>query len=196
MGPLEDFFGKSESFFTAIKSDRFYSILPKARESRLVESMLDVVKAPSLFKTLDILAKSFKGLRGMVGSLEDVIDGDVPLGEVYELAASFRGRIDSFVETLDAALRRAQEVRAGQEENGVVLATFFKAKGLQWHTVIITSCNQGIIPHKRAPVDDERKLFHVALTRASSNLIVSFLKRSCKTKVAPSVFLAEAGLHG
>src|SRR3974390_1525197 len=156
---------------------------------------LDSTKTPYL-KHWNILAKSFKGLRGMVGSLEDVIDGDVPLGEVYELAASFRGRIDSFVETLDAALRRAQEVRAGQEENGVVLATFFKAKGLQWHTVIITSCNQGIIPHKRAPVDDERKLFYVALTRASSNLIVSFLKRSCKTKVAPSVFLAEAGLHG
>jgi hypothetical protein len=35
--------------------------------------MLDVVKARSLFKTLDLLAKSFKGLRGMVGSLEDVV---------------------------------------------------------------------------------------------------------------------------
>jgi DNA helicase II / ATP-dependent DNA helicase PcrA len=163
----------------------------------LAEAMLDVVKAPSLFKALDLLSKSFKGLRGMVGSLEDVLEGDVPLGEVYELAASFRGRIDSFVETIDTALKRAREVKAGHEENGVVLATFFKAKGLQWHTVIITSCNQGIIPHKRALIDDERKLFYVALTRASSNLIVSYLKTSCKTKVARSCFLAEAGLtHG
>jgi hypothetical protein len=64
--------------------------------------MGDVKKAPSLFKTLDILAKDFKGLRGMVGSLEDVVEGDVPLGEVYELAASFRGRIDAFVETVMA----------------------------------------------------------------------------------------------
>ena len=37
----------------------------------------------------------------MAGSLEDVIDGDVPLGEVYELGASFRGRIDAFVKTID-----------------------------------------------------------------------------------------------
>ena len=93
-------------------------------------AMDDVVKAPSLFKTLDVLAKSFKGLRGMVGSLEDVIDGDVPLGEVYELAASFRGRIDTFVETIDGALKRAKQAHAGHEHNGVVLATFFKAKGL------------------------------------------------------------------
>jgi DNA helicase-2/ATP-dependent DNA helicase PcrA len=129
----------------------------------------------------------------MVGSLEDVIDGDVPLGEVYELAASFRGRIDAFVETIDGALKRAKEAHAGHEQNGVVLATFFKAKGLQWHTVVITSCNQGIIPHKRAPIEDERKLFYVALTRASSNLFVSYLKTSCKTKVARSCFLKEAG---
>src|SRR6516165_5619839 len=109
---LEEFFSKSDAFFAAIKSESFHAILSKARESRLVEAMLDVVKAPSLFKTLDILAKNFKGLRGMVGSLEDVIEGDVPLGEVYELAASFRGRIDSFVDTLDTALSRAREARA------------------------------------------------------------------------------------
>jgi DNA helicase II / ATP-dependent DNA helicase PcrA len=191
---LEEYFSNSQAFLTAIKSERFYSIFPKARESRLLEATLDVVKAPSLFKTLDVLSKSFKGLRGMVGSLEDVLEGDVPLGEVYELAASFRGRIDAFVETIDSALKRAREASAGHEQNGVVLATFFKAKGLQWHTVIITSCNQGIIPHKRAPIDDERKLFYVALTRASSNLIISYLKTSCKTKVARSCFLNEAGL--
>jgi DNA helicase II / ATP-dependent DNA helicase PcrA len=123
-----------------------------------------VVAAPSLFKTLDILAKSFKGLRGMIGSLEDVVDGGVPLGEVYELAASFRGRVDAFVDTVDSALRQAKEANAGHEEGGVALATYFKAKGLQWHTVILTSCNQGLIPHKRAPLEEERKLFYVALT--------------------------------
>jgi DNA helicase-2/ATP-dependent DNA helicase PcrA len=192
---LEQFFSRSDPFFSAIKNEAFFGMMPKARNSHLITSMLEVVKAPSLFKTLDILAKNFKGLRGMVGSLEDVIEGDVPLGEVYELAASFRGRVDAFVETVDSALKRATDAKAGHEQNGVVLATFFKAKGLQWHTVVITSCNQGIIPHKRAPIDDERKLFYVALTRASSNLIVSYLKTSCKTKVATSCFLNEAGLH-
>jgi DNA helicase II / ATP-dependent DNA helicase PcrA len=167
-----------------------------ARDSRLAEVMLDVVAAPSLFKTLDLLAKSFRGLRGMIGNLEEVVEGGVPLGEVYELAASFRGRVDAFVETVDGALRQAKEANAGHEEGGVALATYFKAKGLQWHTVILTSCNQGLIPHKRAPIEEERKLFYVALTRASSNLIVSYLKTSCKSKVAPSCFLAEAGLSG
>jgi DNA helicase-2/ATP-dependent DNA helicase PcrA len=193
---LEQVFDRSSSFFDAISSSSLTSLLPKLEGSRFVELMREVMKAPSLFKTLDILAKSFKGLRGMVGSLEDVVEGDVPLGEVYELAASFRGRVDAFVGTVDKALKRAREAKAGQEQSGVALATYFKAKGLQWHTVILTSCNDGLIPHKRAPLEDERRLFYVALTRASSNLIVSYLKTSCKTRVAASSFLREAGLHG
>ncbi|TPQ31547.1 hypothetical protein C2U70_23910 [Bradyrhizobium guangdongense] len=193
---LERAFDTAPSFFDALSSRSVLALLPKLRQSRFAAVMQEVVKAPSLFKTLDILAKDFRGLRGMVGSLEDVVDNEVPLGEVYELAASFRGRVDAFVDTVDDALKRAKEAKAGDEKDGVALATYFKAKGLQWHTVILTSCNEGLIPHKRAPVEDERRLFYVALTRASSNLIVSYLKTSCKTRVPPSTFLAQAGLHG
>ncbi|MBA7469763.1 ATP-dependent DNA helicase PcrA [subsurface metagenome] len=193
---LEQAFDASPSFFDALSGRSVPALLPKLRESRFVAVIQEVVKAPSLFKTLDILAKDFRGLRGMVGSLEDVVDNEVPLGEVYELAASFRGRVDAFVNTVDGALKRAKEAKAGAEKEGVALATYFKAKGLQWHTVILTSCNEGLIPHKRAPVEDERRLFYVALTRASSNLLVSYLKTSCKTRVIPSSFLTQAGLHG
>jgi DNA helicase II / ATP-dependent DNA helicase PcrA len=192
---LEEYFAKLSPSSELFTGDRFYALVPKAKGSALREAISAVVKAPSLFKTLDVLAHKFKGLRGMVGSLEDVVGGDVPLGEVYELAASFRGKVDAFVDTVDGALRRAREARAGQERGGVVLATYFKAKGLQWHTVILTSCNQGLIPHRRAPIEDERKLFYVALTRASSNLFVSYLRTSCKTKVPRSCFLVEAGFN-
>jgi DNA helicase-2/ATP-dependent DNA helicase PcrA len=192
---VEQCFAQRADFFETVRGDGFLRLVPKARDSRLADAMSDVVAAPSLFKTLDVLAKSFKGLRGMIGTLEDAVEGGVPLGEVYELAASFRGRVESFVETIDDALRQAREAHAGNERDGVALATYFKAKGLQWHTVILTSCNQGLIPHKRAPIEDERKLFYVALTRASSNLMVSYLRTSCKIKVAPSCFLREAGLY-
>lgn len=193
---LEDYFSINRPFAELISNRRFHSIFPKAENSRFRDAVNDLAKAPSLFKALDILAKNFNGLRGMIGDLEDVVAGDVPLGEVYELAASFRGSIHTFVDTVDAALKKANAENAGRVENGVVLATYFKAKGLQWHTVVLTSCNQGIIPHRRAPTEDERRLFYVALTRASSNLIVSYLKTSCRTKVVPSTFLREAGLHG
>jgi DNA helicase-2/ATP-dependent DNA helicase PcrA len=193
---LESSFNNAASFFDALSSRPILSLLPKLKDSRFVAAMQQIVKAPTLSKTLDLLAKDFRGLRGMVGSLDEVLDNQVPLGEVYELAASFRGRLDAFVDTIESALKRAKEKKAGEEESGVALATYFKAKGLQWHSVILTSCNDGLIPHRKAPVEDERRLFYVALTRASSNLVVSYLKTSCKTRVIPSSFLSQAGLHG
>ena len=89
----------------------------------------------------------------------------------------------------------SHQAHAGRAENeGVALLTYFKAKGRQWHTVILTTCNQGLIPHKRAPVEDERRLFYVAMTRASANLMISYVGKSCNNKVKPSQFLGEGGL--
>ncbi len=192
---LDRIFRARTNFFDAITSDSVSRAMPKIGQSRFVQAMREVVAAKSLMAALDLLAKNFKGLRGMIGSLEDVVDDKVPLGEVYELASSFRGKVRDFVATLDDALREAKESDAGNDRaNGVALLTYFRAKGLQWHTVILTSCNQGLIPHKRAPIEDERRLFYVAMTRASCNLFVSFLKKACKSPVAASQFLQEADL--
>jgi DNA helicase-2/ATP-dependent DNA helicase PcrA len=188
-------FSQGARFFDVITSEAFYNILPKARESRLLPAMDEVLRAESLMDTLDVLAKSFYGLSGMIGSLEDVIAGRAPLGEIYELAADFQGNTADFVRTVQNALDRAKMTSAGeQKDKGVGLLTYFRAKGLQWHTVILTTCNEGVIPHKKAPVEEERRLFYVALTRVTSNLFISYVTNCCNTKVSPSRFLYEAGL--
>jgi len=130
-----------------------------------------------------------------VGSLEDVVAERVPLGEIYELAANFAGKTDDFVRTLERAVERARQTKAGMNrDGGVALLTYLRAKGMQWQTVILTTCNEGLLPHRRASIEDERRLFYVALTRASANLLVSYVKSSCRTSVEPTRFLREAGL--
>lgn len=54
--------------------------------------------------------------------------------------------------------------------------------------------HDGLIPHQRAEVEEERRLFYVAMTRASSNLVLSYVQSVCSCKVQPSRFLYEAGL--
>lgn len=192
---LERLFSKSDDFLQTISSEAFYSILPFARESALLSALQEVMKAPTLMDVLHVLtSRRFQGLQGMVGSLEDVLDDRVPLGEIFDLAADFRGDISDFVRTIERALEKGRTIRAGKAQEGVQLLTYFKSKGLQWHTVILTTCNEGLIPHKRAPVEDERRLFYVALTRASANLLISYVKTVCGAKVEPSRFLKEAGL--
>jgi DNA helicase-2/ATP-dependent DNA helicase PcrA len=80
----------------------------------------------------------------------------------------------------------------GEAPDAVSLLTYFRAKGLQWPIVFLTSCNEGVAPHRKAPVEDERRLFYVAMTRASSALHALWLDP--ETHGPPSRFLREAGL--
>jgi DNA helicase-2/ATP-dependent DNA helicase PcrA len=192
---LHQLFKKNRDFYQTITSQEILIIAPKIKESRLVESVREAVNARSLRRTLAVLANRFQGMKGMIGGLDEALEDENPLAEIFDFASGFAGDTGRFVEVIETALERAREPGAGKdEENGVALLTYFKAKGLQWHSVFLTSCNEGIIPHKRASIEDERRLFYVAMTRASSNLLISYRKRNCNTAVAPSRFLAEAGL--
>ena len=93
----------------------------------------------------------------------------------------------------DPGARSATDSSAGQPD-AVSLLTYFRAKGLQWPVVFLTSCNEGLTPHRRSPVEDERRLFYVAMTRASAALNVSFLDPTGGAHPSASRFLGEAGL--
>jgi DNA helicase II / ATP-dependent DNA helicase PcrA len=60
----------------------------------------------------------------------------------------------------------------------VVLTTFHRAKGLQWHTVVIVGLSAGLMPLASAQtqeaIDEERRLLYVALTRAEEELWCSW----------------------
>ena len=72
--------------------------------------------------------------------------------------------------------------------DGVALLTVFRAKGLQWPTVFVPDCNQGIFPYGGPDeLEEERRLFYVALTRTQSDLHLHLVKTEL-----PSQFLVEA----
>jgi DNA helicase II / ATP-dependent DNA helicase PcrA len=192
---LERLFQKNGDFDSALRSEAFYEILPKARSSRCRDAVLGLLSLGGrLSRVINYLATEFRGFTGIIGSLEDVVDNRVPLGEIFDLAANHKGSEKDFLMTMEWALKRARQGHAGRAENdGVALLTYFKAKGRQWHTVILTTCNQGLIPHRKALIEDERRLFYVAVTRASANLMISYVGKSCNNKVRPSQFLSEAG---
>ena len=192
---LHRLFQEKGDFYEAVTSNELFKVAPRTKEGRLAESVREAVKTRSLTKTLSIVANRFQGMKGMAGGLDEGMDGLAPLGGILDFAADFGGDTGRFVEVVETALERAGKTGAAEsDESGVALLTYFKSKGLEWRSVILTGCNEGIIPHKRAPVEDERRLFYVAMTRASSNLLVSYVKQASNTAAAPSRFLSEAGL--
>ncbi|HET9602324.1 MAG TPA: ATP-dependent helicase [Acidimicrobiales bacterium] len=62
-------------------------------------------------------------------------------------------------------------------EDAVALLSFHAAKGLEWPTVVVIGAVAGVVPHSSARTSaaraEERRLFHVAVTRAERELIIT-----------------------
>lgn len=69
---------------------------------------------------------------------------------------------------------KAQQQKNMQEKEGVTLTTFHSSKGLEYEHVYIIDVNEGLMPYKKAVLDqdieEERRMFYVAMTRAKKNL--------------------------
>lgn len=78
------------------------------------------------------------------------------------------------------------------------LMTALRAKGKEFHTVVILDANEGIWPSKQAEtqeqIEGERRVFYVAMTRAKKRLLFTLSKRIGASVAVPSSFLAESGL--
>lgn len=79
----------------------------------------------------------------------------------------------------------------------VTISTIHTAKGLEWDHVFIPSVVEGILPFdpKRAAdnIEEERRLFYVALTRAKQSALVSTSRTRLGYENAPSRFLGALG---
>jgi DNA helicase-2/ATP-dependent DNA helicase PcrA len=92
----------------------------------------------------------------------------------------------------------AYDAASGQ----VALMTLHAAKGLEFGHVFIIGLETGLLPHERAngnqdELEEERRLFFVGVTRAKTNLHVSYARyrifRGQLLRTIPSQFLFELG---
>ncbi len=93
---------------------------------------------------------------------------------LMDQAALFPGTLAEFVDDLD---RRAAEQHAPVAD-GVTLATFHAAKGLEWDSVFLCGLQDGTLPityaETAAAVEEERRLLYVGMTRARRELSLSW----------------------
>jgi DNA helicase-2/ATP-dependent DNA helicase PcrA len=124
---------------------------------------------------------------------------------------------DNFDTGLYAWLHRVSLITSSddkEDEKGKVnLMTIHAAKGLEFPVVFIAGAEEGIIPHTRSledagtdepaallgPMEEERRLFYVAITRAREKLYITSCKQRRRLQdvieSAPSPFLTEIPLH-
>ena len=69
------------------------------------------------------------------------------------------------------------------------------AKGLEYPIVYLLDVNEGVTPYHKAILDEEieeeRRLFYVAMTRAKEELHIYFVRERYHKKILPSRFIKE-----
>jgi len=119
--------------------------------------------------------------------------------QLMESAAGFPdfeawlSHVKEYEETLKEKRREAAGEQKGPE--GVTLSTMHSAKGLEYRVVFVVDANEGTIPHHKAglpaDIEEERRLFYVALTRAKERLHICAVKERYHKKQELSRFVGE-----
>ncbi|MDB6152343.1 MAG: UvrD/REP helicase, partial [Chthoniobacteraceae bacterium] len=116
-------------------------------------------------------------------------------GRQYESAADFLDQL-ALLTSLDNAGTVAPE-----DNEMLTLSSVHQAKGLEWRVVFVISLTEGMFPSSRSleseqAVEEERRLFYVAVTRAKDELYLTFPHLRLNAGYGemlqrPSRFLAE-----
>lgn len=122
------------------------------------------------------------------------------MAELEERSKNFKSydeweiHIAKYTQELEEQQSKARKIK-GERENKVQLMTIHSAKGLEFEDVFVIHANEGEIPHQKAEkkdeIEEERRLFYVALTRAKNNLCISYITQKNGNSIKPSRFVEE-----
>ena len=116
--------------------------------------------------------------------------------ELKAIAREFTKKED-FIDYFNLIKDEESENTEQKEDDGtnkLRICTIHASKGREWDEVYIPDVNEGNMPHKRAvgkeEIEEERRLFYVAMTRAKEKLWVCYVD-DIKRNLKPSIFVKE-----
>ena len=170
---------------------KFLSIYDKIR--------VEVHKAEIALRTI-IERSGYRRFAEALDTTEDVDRGE-NIDELLAFAAEYdsreEGGLRGFLEEI-SLLTDVDRWKEGAER--VSLMTVHAAKGLEFDRVAVVGLEEGLFPHARSfedpeGLEEERRLFYVALTRAREELLLSHCRMRFRTgapgPTTPSRFLRE-----
>ena len=101
--------------------------------------------------------------------------------------------IHEYAETLK---EKSKESMSGElAKDRIVIQTMHSSKGLEYPIVLLPDVNEGVMPHSRATseadVEEERRLFYVAMTRAKERLHLFYVRERYSQKAQCSRYVDE-----
>ncbi|WP_231932269.1 MULTISPECIES: ATP-dependent helicase [Butyricimonas] len=175
---------------------------------QLIEGFTELAKEENAYETTYRIAKAS-------GIIEDLSADDTPEGvsrkeNIQELLNAVKDfcetaynearedKLPAFLEGV--ALLTDQDSEKPEDNNKVTLMTIHSAKGLEFENVFIVGMEEDLFPAQQsaytpAALEEERRLFYVALTRAEKRVIMTYSSSRYKNGNVvypqPSRFIAE-----
>ena len=193
-----DKFGFVVNSGTRAKLDLFCSMIQnynsRVNKSNAYELALEIAKNTGLIRDL---------------SIDRTPEGIVRFENIQELLNGIqeftKGNNEQTLNTLgdfliDVALLTDADINDNEDNNKVSLMTIHAAKGLEFSNVHVVGMEEDLFPsmmskNSRSDLEEERRLFYVAVTRAKINLTLSYAVSRFKwgnlIQCEPSRFLEE-----
>jgi DNA helicase II / ATP-dependent DNA helicase PcrA len=151
-----------------------------ARDGIPVGDLMDAVLARSGYvEALEAEAvgrgeKAFES-QGRIENLQQLVE------VAHEFDANARAEGDTLEMFLQELALKSDGDSRRDDEGLVTLMTLHNAKGLEYPIVFVVGCEEGVFPHQRAldegGIEEERRLFYVAVTRAMRELYLTYARR-------------------
>ncbi|EAH7508749.1 ATP-dependent helicase [Campylobacter coli] len=179
--------------------EKIYFFLKKAMETKHSLALVNLICENSFYKEIceELAIKRATNKAGQVDLLrkkENLEKIETKFNVLKELTKNYSD-IYKYYNFLTLG---ASEISNGK---GVNLLSVHASKGLEFDLVFVIDLAQGRFPNQKlmsmgGSLEEERRLFYVAVTRAKNILYLSYAKydKNKKTAFTPSRFLVEAGL--
>ena len=185
-GLLQDFVMMIKSFQTLLPNNAYDAAMHIAKQSGVLKNLYDdkTVEGIARYENLVELLNGIKEF-----SVEETADDDGVLRP---------NTLAGFMENI--ALLTDADKDNGEDNDKVSLMTIHASKGLEFKQVYVVGLEENLFPsqlslNSRSELEEERRLFYVALTRAMHKLTLSFatsrFKFGSMITSEPSRFLQE-----
>ncbi|ADQ81381.1 ATP-dependent helicase [Riemerella anatipestifer] len=184
LNKLNDFWQMIKAFQVMLKTENAYTVaMEVAKRSGLIKNLKDD-QTPEGISRLENIQELMNSMQGFIEEQQQLEEGDASLSNFLE----------------NIALSADTQDKPDGSEDMVSLMTIHLSKGLEFPVVHLVGLEENLFPSfmsssSREELEEERRLFYVALTRAEKQAYLSYAVSRFQwgkiTDSEPSRFLSE-----
>jgi ATP-dependent DNA helicase pcrA len=185
---LNDFWQMIQAFRVMLKTENAYNVTMEVAKRSGLLRVLKEDQTPEGVSRIENIQEVMNSLQGFIEEQQQLDDGDPSLSNFLE----------------NIALSTDTEKKDEEDGDRVSLMTIHLSKGLEFPVVHLVGLEENLFPsimssNTRDELEEERRLFYVALTRAEKQIFLSYAtfryQWGKNTSCEPSRFIIEVDSH-